>query len=50
MIFTSEMMHEWMVIMKVMDHVQGFYLYALRNSRRSHYDESGGLKSALCIE
>ena len=25
MIFTSEMMHGWMVIMNVMDHVLGFY-------------------------
>ena len=24
-IFTSEMMHGWMVIMKVMDHMLGFY-------------------------
>ena len=24
-IFTSEMMHGWMVIMEVMDHVLGFY-------------------------
>ena len=49
MIFTSEMMHGWMVIMKVMDHVPDSILYVLRISR-SHYNGTGGLKSALCIE
>ena len=53
-IFTSEMIHGWMVIMKVMDHLLGFYFIPrfIRtiNSRRSRYDGSGGLKSALCIE
>ena len=35
-IFTSEMMHGWMVIMNVMDHVLGFYfIRAIKFKKKS---------------
>ena len=33
--FTSEMMHGWMVIMKVMDHVLGFYFIRATKFKKS---------------
>ena len=48
------MMHGWIsglvVIMKVMDHVLGFYFIRAMHSKRSRYNGSGGLKSAMYRE